>query len=70
MADYITERIKCPFFKSCKLNSIVCEGVQENSTLHLSFSGRGDMMRYINSHCVKHKSACMVAALLYSKYEK
>ena len=41
----------CPYYKCENRPTIYCEGVEENSTIHISFASPADAKAYKNKHC-------------------
>ena len=71
MSSYISGRIICPFFKDTRNNnqSIVCEGVKQNTALHLTFSNKSRQKEYIEEFCCNNYKHCRIANMLFKKYE-
>ena len=70
MKRHISKEVLCPFYHSEDPQKICCEGVEENSSLHLAFSTPQQQREYKAVFCNKNYDACYIAAMLYKKYEK
>lgn len=48
---------------------IVCEGVEENSTIHMAFASSKRLDEYKVTHCDSEYCRCLVAKMLERKWE-
>ena len=60
---------QCPFYKRAEKQLIVCEGVEDGSTLHLAFSSSTRLKEYKAQHCDGKYISCMIARMLEEKWE-
>ena len=62
--DYNTQ---CPFYKQEDKNMIYCEGVTDNSTIHLAFPCSAT--NYKKEYCSCNWEKCLIAKALWTKYD-
>jgi hypothetical protein len=67
---YISAYAECPFYHSEDEHKIYCEGVDEKSSIHLSFESKKDRRKYRQDKCEKDHKGCHIAKMLYGKYEE
>lgn len=65
---YTCSDVLCPFYHCEDPRRIICEGVQENSAIHLTFPNAGDKANYKESHCQRNYESCLVEEALERKY--
>lgn len=72
MSSYISKRVLCPFYKDAPFGkqSVICEGVEQNSSIHLAFGNRVHHSLYMEQYCCKDYDSCRIANMLYQKYEE
>lgn len=65
-------RAKCPFYKSAKNNSIICEGITEEiMSIKLTFISQGKRREYSESFCEDNcYRGCAAAQCIYKKHEE
>lgn len=70
MSKRVARYVKCPFYHKQDGAKIICEGVSNNSTLHLAFPDPMARARYMRDHCdsVKACQSCLVHKILYEKW--
>ena len=61
--------VQCPFFHYYDGCKISCEGVKKNSALHLVFASPDERRKYMKSTCYFNHYDCLVAQMLYVKYD-
>lgn len=59
----------CPFYLRTERQMIVCEGVEEKSTVHLAFASTTQKLNYKLGHCDKDYAQCLVFKMLEGKWE-
>ena len=59
----------CPYFKCEEKHTIFCEGVEENSAIHLAFSTPQLRKDYQARFCKNCWKRCLVADGLNRKYD-
>ena len=71
MSSFISGKVLCPFFKDAprERQSVKCEGVESNTAIHLTFGNRVHHSLYMDKFCCKDYESCMLAQMLYKKYE-
>ena len=71
--SWITPDILCPYFhkESKQHHSIVCEGPQDGTTMHLHFAREAERLRWLQRHCASwcYKS-CPICKMAAEKYEE
>lgn len=72
MTSLISRFIQCPYYHTDDKQQIICEGVERNTTIHLSFCSSNRCRDYKIEYCgdpnMNYRS-CMLAKMLESKYE-
>lgn len=58
----------CPYYKCESRPTIYCEGVEENSTIHISFASPADAKAYKNKHCRADYCSCLIYAMIDRRY--
>lgn len=66
---YISPYAQCPFYKSEERQKIMCEGVDDNSTIHLAFCDPSKKTSYRKRTCCDKYDRCVIAQALGRKYE-
>lgn len=61
---------ECPFYKDCERQRIRCEGVWENTAIHLAFGDATDLKEYKLEYCCGLWKNCRIARMLIEKYEE
>ena len=69
-STYSDKNAVCPFYKRQEHQKICCEGIQERSSLYLTFSSPEEQKKYLEQHCnnMDGYCKCKVAIILKSKY--
>lgn len=72
MSNFISGRIVCPFFKDTRNNdqSIVCEGVKPNTSIHITFKDKPQQKEYTEELCCNNYKQCLISKMLFKKYEE
>lgn len=60
---------KCPFYDSEEAQKVVCEGVKENTGIHICFETPASLREYKIEFCYNNYQGCIIYKALYSKYE-
>ena len=60
--------VVCPYYKYEGQQMIYCEGVEENTALHLAFASKTDMRDYRKAKCERCWKGCMIAQMLNRKW--
>lgn len=60
--------VVCPYYRSEERQVIYCEGVEENSSIHMAFSTPQQKKEYLLNYCRKFKPDCLVAQALNQKW--
>lgn len=66
---FITKDIACPYYKHEDTQMVYCEGVDDNTALHLAFATKKEKKSYIEGKCKNCWSGCMIAQMLNRKYD-
>lgn len=61
---------KCPFYKEEDRQKVFCEGVEENSKIHLAFSSPTQKSEYCRKYCYRNYKYCLIADMLFYKYDE
>ncbi len=71
MRRYESKYAVCPFYKSEDDLKIYCEGVEDGTFIHLSFSTSTKLKkRYRCKFCEGQYSDCRIAKMLLAKYDE
>ena len=64
------KQIKCPFFHSDNINSISCEGINENTSIRQVFRTKAARFNWEKKYCMKiHEcKQCGIYSLANEKY--
>ena len=66
---YCTSDVVCPYYKYEASQMIYCEGVEEDTALHLAFSSKQGKKGYLKAKCWSCWRSCMIAQMLNRKYD-
>lgn len=64
-----TKDVVCPYYKYEAPQMIYCEGVDDNTALHLAFDAKDRMKGYIKARCCNRWKECLIAQMLNRKYD-
>ena len=64
-----TKDVICPYYKHEAPQMIYCEGVEDNTTLHLAFTAKQEKKDYMQVKCCECWRGCMIAQMLNRKYD-
>ena len=53
--------VKCPYYKCQTQCVIYCEGVEQNSNIHMAFATKPQLKEYQEQFCRDDWSDCMIA---------
>lgn len=68
---YVSKYAICPFYHNEDALVIYCEGVTDDTVIHLAFSKKEDKQEYKKALCcTPHYEKCLLANMLDSKYPK
>ena len=68
---YVSKYAICPFYHNEDALIIYCEGVTDDTVIHLAFSKKEDKQEYKKALCcTPHYGKCLLANMLDSKYPK
>ncbi|MCM1544795.1 MAG: hypothetical protein NC110_05785 [Ruminococcus sp.] len=72
--NYYPIDVKCPFFMIASKNTskhkrLICEGVNQHTSLSLQFADEGKWKEYMTKYCNNGWSDCLIAKMLAEKYE-
>ena len=71
MAEYKSVDVKCPFYKKSDNNQIICEGMTDDSTIHMCFSCTKSKNNHSKVFCENHYDKCEIyRAVMESKYNE
>ena len=60
---------KCPFYDCEEAQKVICEGVIENTHVHICFDTPGALKIYKRGFCYNDYESCILHKALSSKYE-
>ena len=66
---YISKDAKCPFYICEDPQRIMCEGVEEETGVHLTFRSCNHKKLYARSFCADEYEECRIHKMLKEKYE-
>lgn len=66
---YESSEVDCPFYHSETPQKLYCEGVAAGTSIHLAFESASRMKQYRAEHCCSNYDGCIIAAMLFGKYE-
>ena len=64
-----TKDVVCPYYKFEAPQMIYCEGVEDQTTLHLAFATRQGKKVYVRENCMDCWKGCLIAKMLNRKYD-
>lgn len=59
----------CPFYDSEEAQKVICEGVIENTHIHLCFDTPDALKEYKRKFCYDDFESCIIHTALCTKYE-
>lgn len=65
----IASSVRCPFCKCEERMMLYCEGVQEDTTVHLAFAYPSAAREYREKYCEADYEKCRIAQMLERKWE-
>lgn len=60
---------KCPFYDSEEAQKVICEGVIENTKIHICFDTPDALKQYKKIFCYNDYQNCIIHKALSVKYE-
>lgn len=69
MKRHISNEVLCPFYHSEDNYKICCEGVTNESTVHVVFPAPRFKTAYSKTFCCEKYKKCKVCKMLYEKYQ-
>lgn len=73
MKKYVSAYVLCPFyrFEDREYHQVmVCEGVSDTTTIHLTFASPSAMMAHKEAYCCGNYRECRIARMLFDKYKE
>jgi hypothetical protein len=64
-----TKDVVCPYYKYEAPQMVYCEGVEDNTALHLAFASKQGLKVYMGAKCCRSWRDCMIAQMLNRKYD-
>lgn len=64
-----TKDVVCPYYKYEAPQMVYCEGVDDNTALHLAFATKQGKKVYMGAKCKECWKGCMIAQMLNRKYD-
>ena len=62
--------VVCPYYKELRNQSIICEGVQQKTTIHLAFPTKDGCEEYMDAKCRACYTDCWIAKMHNERYRK
>lgn len=69
MKRYISKYALCPFYKHESKQIIDCEGIQDNTVIHIAFANATDSKTFKIRHCRDKYKECPIYAMIKRKYK-
>lgn len=64
MKYYMSNIVRCPFYRHEKMPKIHCQGVQENTLIHLAFGNNAEYKEYREHYCINQYEGCPIYKML------
>ena len=64
-----TKDVACPYYKYEAPQMVYCEGVDDNTALHLAFATKQEKKTYMSANCCGRWKSCLIAQMLNRKYD-
>ena len=64
-----TKDVVCPYYKYEAPQMVYCEGVEDNTALHLAFAAKADKKMFMEQKCRCSWKECMIAQMLNRKWD-
>lgn len=61
--------VVCPYYKDELQQIIRCEGVDDNSVIHLAFNAKDKLRLYRSEFCERCYRRCLIAQMLNRKWD-
>lgn len=68
-SQYVSKTAVCPFYKKEDSQTIFCDGVLENSSVHLAFGYHADCKAHKETKCRRDYNKCPVYKMLEEMYD-
>lgn len=65
---YESMKAVCPYYKHENRFVIFCQGIDEESVLHLAFPKPSSCLEFKNKYCRKNYAQCSIHNMLINKY--
>lgn len=65
----VSKRATCPFYKGEYRQEIFCEGLVENSNIHLGYANPGLLNEHKQKCCEADYRSCPIAQMLEKKWD-
>ena len=69
MSSYIAADVVCPFYCRDQDNYITCEGVEDDTRIHLVCENKKKRYAYQRRYCCEDFHNCRIASMLWGKYQ-
>lgn len=70
MSSYMAKDVKCPYYLKEEGVKIHCEGVEDNTYIHLVFASAKIRRDYQLNKCCNNYNRCLIAAMNNRKWEE
>ena len=70
MARFDDPSVLCPFYREENAQSVICEGPNRFSKVHLCFTPPSKKKEFKRQYCMAHYRECELARALYRMWEE
>lgn len=70
MKHRISNRVICPFYHCEERQVLYCEGLRENTAIHLAFAFAPELKAYRAKHCETAYTDCPIAKMLAERWSE
>lgn len=71
MTKRVSKNVKCPFYHKHDGGKIKCEGLSDDSTIHIVFGTPVERAKFMREYCFSIQACqkCLIHKALYEKWE-
>lgn len=69
MKHYVSKEANCPYYHMEERQKIYCEGVEEQTSIHLNFPSPTHLKKYAGQICYGDWENCRIAQMLNKKWD-
>ena len=67
--SYMSKDVLCPYYHKEIQNKICCEGIDDDSSIHLNFVSGKRRIEYEKAMCCRGYDMCLIAQALNKKWD-